>query len=117
MNGGDHLIPGVVISTLVKHDVSVTDRVSHQVLPSELGGHSVLLPQREVLVLHIHSKHRRMVSHLTCHMTTARGEREGESKKKKVRERGKRKMIERGKEKCQREREKKKIEMREREKK
>lgn len=38
--------------------------ITGNVLPSKLGGHCILLPEGPVLVLHVHSKHRRMMTHL-----------------------------------------------------
>ena len=56
----------------VYHEVGDSDGVGCYVLPPELGGHRVLLPEGPVLVLHVHGKHGRMVAHLWV-----RGEREG----------------------------------------
>ena len=72
--GGDHLGPGVVAVGAVYHEVGDSDGVDCYVLPPELGGHRVLLPEGPVLVLHMHGKHGRMVAHLWVW-----GEREGES--------------------------------------
>ena len=62
--GGDHLGPGVVAAGAVHHEVGDSDGVGRYVLPPELGGHRVLLPEGPVLVLHVHGKHGRMVAHL-----------------------------------------------------
>ena len=72
MYGGDHLGPGVVAAGAVHHEVGDSDGVGCYVLPPELGGHRVLLPEGPVLVLHVHGKHGRMVAHLWVW-----GEREG----------------------------------------
>ena len=72
MYGGDHLGPGVVAAGAVHHEVGDSDGVGRYVLPPELGGHRVLLPEGPVLVLHVHGKHGRMVAHLWVW-----GEREG----------------------------------------
>ena len=61
---GHHLVPSVVISAAMEHNVSVPDRVADQVLAPELGGDRVLLPHREVLVLNVHGKHRWVVRYL-----------------------------------------------------
>ena len=52
------------ITCAVYEQVSDSNRVTGDVLPSELGGHGVLLPERPVLMLHMHRKHWRMVTHL-----------------------------------------------------
>ena len=38
--------------------------ITGNVFPSKLGGHCILLPEGPVLVLYVHSKHRRMMTHL-----------------------------------------------------
>ena len=64
MYGGDHLGPCVVTTSSVDQEVSDSDRVARYVLASELGGNSILLPECPVSVLHVHSKHRGVVTYL-----------------------------------------------------
>ena len=64
VDGGGDFGPGVIALALVHHQMTGAQRVDHEVLPTELGGHGVLLPERPVSVLHMHRKHGRVVAHL-----------------------------------------------------
>lgn len=64
VDGSDDFAPGVVASSAMENQVGVSSGVDGQVLPSELGGHRILLPQSPLPVLHMHGKHRRVVAHL-----------------------------------------------------
>ena len=64
MNGGDDLVPGVVVPALMEDNVGVPDRVADEVFAPELGRDGVLLPHGKVLVLNVHGKHGRVVGDL-----------------------------------------------------
>ena len=64
MYGGDHLVPGVVVPAVMEDDVCVTDRITHQIFPTELRGHCVLFPHCEVFVLNVHGEHGRVMRDL-----------------------------------------------------
>ena len=72
MDGGGDLGPGIVTPGLVNDDMAAAQRVAHQVLAPKLGGHCVLLPEAPLLMLHVHGKHRRVVTNLciNTHVTT-----------------------------------------------
>ena len=52
------------LTIVAEEKVCDSDGVAGHIFPSELGSHSILLPEGPVLVLHMHRKHRRMVAHL-----------------------------------------------------
>ena len=66
MNGSDDLVPGVVVSALMEDNVGVPDGVADEIFAPELGGHCVLFPHGEVLVLYVHGKHGRVVGDLVA---------------------------------------------------
>ena len=70
MNGSDDLVPGVVVPALMEDNVGVPDGVADGVFAPELGGHGVLFPHGEALVLYVHSEHGRVVGDL---VTVGRG--------------------------------------------
>ena len=69
-----HLGPGVVVTRPVEHEVRCPNGVHEEVLPPELGGYTVLLPVRPVLMFHIHGTHGRMVPDLWREGGGKRGE-------------------------------------------
>ena len=64
VDGDGGLIPRVVALGPIKDQVAATNGVADDILPPELGGESVFLPECPILAVCVHRKHGRMVADL-----------------------------------------------------
>ena len=64
VDGDGGLIPRVVALGPMEDQVAATNGVADDILPPELGGESVFLPECPILALCVHCKHGRVVADL-----------------------------------------------------